>query len=204
MRVLVIVFALAAALSPSLSLGAEVPAKASIKFTDPAGDVTAMEGDPNPIDIVGINLSSDGEFIVVGITVAEAPRPATIFQALIAGVAFDVDNDRKSGGQGFAGWHGDVPGVEFESEIIGSVDDGGVSRSSSASVIGVETNGNQSNVLLSSDAPATPAKGKLYTGKIAYSSLGVKSGQTIRVIARELSDRGEKEGLFPDALMTLK
>jgi|SRR5687768_1982765 len=204
MNLLGIALALAVALFPSLSIGAEVTAKASIKFSDPAGDVTAVEGDPNPIDIVGIHLSSDGEFIVVGVTLAEAPRPASIFQALIAGVAFDVDNDRKSGGQAFGGMHGDVPGAEFESEIIGSVEDGGVSRSSSASVIGVEANGNQSSVLTSSDAPATPAKGKLYTGKIAYSSLGVKTGQTIRVIARELSDRGEQEGLFPEALMTLK
>ena len=122
----------------------------------------------------------------------------------MAGVAFDVDNNRKTGGQGFGGMHGDVPGIDFESEILSSVEDGAVSTSSAASVIAVDARGDQSNVLLSSDAPSTPAKGKVYTGKIAYTSLGVKSGQTIRIIARELTDRGEQQGMFPEALLTLK
>jgi hypothetical protein len=183
-----IALTLAAALF-SLPLSADEP---RIHFSDPAGDITPDEGDTNPIDIVGVDISSDGEFVIVAVTLAEPPRPTSLFQALVAGVAFDVDNDRKSGGQGFGGMHGDVPGIDFESEILSSVEDGAVSTSSSASVIGVDARGDQSNVLLSSDAPSTPAKGKVYTGKIAYSSLGVKSGQTIRVIARELTDRGEQ------------
>jgi hypothetical protein len=120
------------------------------------------------------------------------------------GVAFDVDNNTKSGGQGFGGMHGDVPGIDFESEILCDVNDGAPSTSSAASVIAVDANGNQSNVLISSEAPSTPSKGKVYTGKIAYASLGVKSGQKIRAIARELNDRGNEEGMFPDALLTLK
>lgn len=195
-----IAFALAAALF-SLPLSAD---QARIRVSDPAGDITPDEGDAHPIDIVDVDLSSDGEFVVVAVTLAEPPRPTSLFQALVAGVAFDVDNDRKSGGQGFGGMHGDVPGIDFESEIISSVEDGAVSTSSAASVIGVDARGNQSNVLSSSDAPSTPANGKVYTGKIAYTSLGVKSGQTIRVIARELNDRGEQQGMFPDALLKLK
>lgn len=175
-----------------------------IRVSDPAGDITPDEGDAHPIDIVQVDISSDGEFVVVAVTLAEPPRPASPFQALVAGVAFDVDNDRKSGGQGFGGMHGDVPGVDFESEIISSVEDGAVSTSSAASLFGVDARGNQSSILTSSDAPPTPAKGKVYTGKIAYASLGVKPGQTIRVIARELNDRGEQDGLFPDGLLTLK
>jgi len=195
-----IAFGLAAALF-ALPLSAD---QTRIHVSDPAGDITPDEGDTHPIDIVGVDISSDGEFVVVAVTLAEPPRPASLFQALVAGVAFDVDNDRKSGGQGFGGMHGDVPGIDFESEIMSSVEDGAVSTSSSASVIGVDAQGNQSNVLLASDAPSTPAKGKVYTGKIAYASLGVKSGQTIRVIARELTDRGEQQGMFPEALLKLK
>jgi len=195
-----IAFALAAALF-SLPLSAD---QARIRVSDPAGDITPDEGDAHPIDIVDVDLSSDGEFVVVAVTLAEPPRPTSLFQALVAGVAFDVDNNRKSGGQGFGGMHGDVPGIDFESEIISSVEDGAVSTSSAASVIGVDARGNQSSVLSSSDAPSTPANGKVYTGRIAYASLGVKSGQTIRVIARELNDRGERQGMFPDALLTLK
>lgn len=193
-------FALAVTLF-SLPVSAD---QARIRVSDPAGDITPDEGDAHPIDIVAVDISSDGEFVIVAVTLVEPPRPTSLFQALVAGVAFDVDNDRKSGGQGFGGMHGDVPGIDFESEIISSVEDGAVSTSSAASVMGVDARGNQSSVLYSSDAPSTPAKGKVYTGKIAYASLGVKSGQTIRVIARELSDRGEQNGMFPDMLLKLK
>ncbi len=178
--------------------------QARITFEDPAGDVTGDEGEEHPIDVVKVELSSDGEFVIVGTTLSEVPKPTSIFHALVLGVAFDVDNNAKSGGQGFGGMHGDVPGVDFESEILCDVNDGAPSTSAAASVIAVDANGNQSNVLLSSDAPPTPAKGKLYTGRIAYASLGVKSGQTIRVIARELNDRGNEQGMFPAALLTLK
>ena len=195
-----IALALAAALF-SLPLPAD---QTRIQVSDPAGDITPDEGDAHPIDIVAVDLSSDGQFVVVAVTLAEPPRPTSLFQALVAGVAFDVDNNPKSGGQGFGGMHGDVPGIDFESEIVSSVEDGAVSTSSAASVFAVDARGNQSSVLYASDAPPTPAKGKVYTGKIAYTSLGVKSGQTIRVIVRELTDRGERQGMFPDALLKLK
>jgi hypothetical protein len=193
----------AALISLPLAADQKATSQTRFTFTDPAGDVTGEEGE-DPIDVVGVELSSDGEFIVVAVTLAKAPKPASPFQALVAGVAFDVDNSRKSGGQGFGGMHGDVPGIDFESEILASLEEGAVSKSSAASVIGVDAKGNQSSILTSSDAPSTPANGKLYTGKIAYASLGVKSGQTIRVVARELNDRGPGQGLFPDALLTLK
>jgi opacity protein-like surface antigen len=197
-----IVLALAATLL-ALPLAAAEKGQARFTFTDPAGDVTGGEGE-HPADVVGVDLSSDGEFIVVAATLAEVPKPVSIFQALVLGVAFDIDNSPKTGGQGFGGMHGDVPGIDFESEILSDVNDGAPSTSSAASVIGVDAKGNQSNVLDSSNAPSTPAKGKVFTGKIAYASLGVKSGQTIRVIARELDDRGERQGMFPDAMLTLK
>jgi hypothetical protein len=193
--------ALFAASSPAFPAGEP---KSRFTFTDAAGDVVGPEDGPAPLDIVGVDLFSDGEFIVVDVTLNAAPKPVSIFDALVAGVVFDVDNDPKSGGQGFAGMYGNVPGFEFESEIVASVEDGAVSKSASASVIGIEPNGNQSSVLRSFDAPATPAKGKTYSGKIAYSSLGAKKGQTIRVIVRELSDQGEQAGMFPEALLTLK
>jgi hypothetical protein len=202
-RQTVVVALMSAFLSFPLS-AADTTAKLSATFTDPAGDVSGREGAPPPPDVVKVDLSSDGEFIIVAVTLTETPKPVSLFQALVLGVAFDVDNDKKSGGQGFAGWHGDVPGIDFESEILSSVEDGAPSSSSAASVIAVDERGNQSSVLAASDAPSVPAKGKVYTGKIAYASVGVESGQTIRVIARELDDQGEQSGMFPDALLTLK
>ena len=99
----------------SLPLSAD---ETRIRLSDPAGDITPDEGDAHPIDIVNVYISSDGEFVVVAVTLAEPPRPASLFQALVAGVAFDVDRNPKTGGQGFGGMHGDVPGIDFESETL--------------------------------------------------------------------------------------
>lgn len=199
-----LVLALASALSLPLLAGPKDAPATKLTFTDPAGDVTGDEGDEHPIDVVKLELSSDGKFIIAAITLVEPPTPKTLFQSLMVGLAFDVDNNRKTGGQGFGAMTGDLPGIDFESEILSSFEDGALSKSSSASVIAVDGKGNQSSVLAASDAPATPAKGKLYTATIAYASLGVKPGQTIRIVARELNDRGEKSGVFPEAWLTLR
>jgi hypothetical protein len=71
-------------------------------------------------------------------------------------------------------------------------------------VSSVDANGNQAFVLTSGDNTSTPARGKVYTGIVPYSAIGAKSGQTIRVIVRELDDRGETSGMFPDVRLKLK
>lgn len=195
---------IAVALSCPALFAADKTAKMKYSFTDPAGDVTGTESEPDPIDIVRVDVSSDGSFVVVDLTVAEVPRPTTLFQALIAGVAFDVDNSEASGGAGFGGVYGHVPGIDFESEIFASVEDGAPSKSASTSVISVDARGNQKSVLYSSEADPVPAKGKVYTGKIAYTHLGAKPGQTVRLIVRELSDSGETAGMFEPVLLKLK
>lgn len=178
-------------------------AKSALTLTDTGGDDFGEEA--RPIDVVKVDLSSDGKFLLIATALAKAPKPASPFEALILGLAIDSDNNRKTGGQGFGGMTGDVPGIEFESEILASIEsDEGISKSSAASVIAVDQKGNQSNVRLSSDASRTPAKGKTYTGKIAYADIGVKPGQVIRLVVRELSDRGEMRGVFPEVLLKLK
>lgn len=194
----------AALLSISLSALAAGESKHKFTFSDPAGDVTGPEEGPAPLDILGVDISSDGEFVVVDVTLAAVPKPNSLLEALVAGVVFDVDNDPGTGGQGFGGAYGNVPGFEFESEIVSSVEGGAESKSAAASVMAIATNGNQSSVMYPSDAPVSPAKGKTFSGKIAYSSIGVKSGKTIRVVVRELDDRGEQQGMFPEVMLTLK
>jgi hypothetical protein len=193
-------FASSLAASMFCAVLAAEPPKAAVTLADEGPDVFAEE--PGVIDVTKIELSSDGKHVVIAATVAEAPKPTSLFEALILGFAIDVDNDRKTGGQAFDGYYGDVPGMEFDSELIASVeDDGGASRSSASSLINVKE---KQNVLTSSDAERTAAKGKVYTGKIAYSDIGAKPGQVIRVVARELSDRGEAAGIFPEAVLKLK
>lgn len=176
----------------------------SISYTDPAGDVTEADDAPHPADVTALHLTSDGQFVIVEVTLAAVPKPASVFQSLLLGVAFDVDRNAKTGGPGFGGMHGDVPGIDFESEVFASFEDGAVSKTAGASLFSVQANGNQLSILGSTDAVSTPAKGKTYTAKIAYKDLGVKAGQTIRLFARELDDRGAQEGIFPPALLTLK
>jgi hypothetical protein len=204
MKAVVCALAFAILFSSALLAADKPSVQTRVTFDDAEGDVTGPEDDPNPIDVVKVDLSSDGEFIVVALTLKDVPKPSTLFQALIAGVAFDVDNSAKTGGHGFAGMHGPLPGIDFESEIVAAVDDGAPSKSASASVISVDEKGNQASVLYSFDAPATDAKGKTYTGKIAYSSIGAKPGQVIRTIVRELNDQGEGAGMFPEVMLKLK
>ncbi len=180
------------------------PAQVKVTFSDPVGDVTGAPDEKDPIDVVAVDLFSDGEFVIVETTLSEVPKPAGLMQSLVVGLAFDVDNNRKTGGQASGGAYGDIPGIEFESEMLTSFEDGAASKSAAASVMSVDAKGNQASVLRSSEAPQTPAKGKTFTGKVAYSSLGVASGKTIRVVVRELNDRGESLGRFPDALLLLK
>ncbi|MBV9494453.1 MAG: hypothetical protein JOZ54_09410 [Acidobacteria bacterium] len=175
-----------------------------ISYTDPAGDVTGADDDPHPADVTALNLTSDGQYVIVELTLAAVPKPTSVFQSLLLGVAFDVDKNAKTGGPGFGGMHGDVPGIDFESEVFASFEDGAISKTAAASLFSVKANGNQSSILGSTDAVSTPAKGKTYTAKVAYKDLGVKAGQTIRIFARELNDRGAQDGVFPAALLTLK
>ncbi|MEO8218462.1 MAG: hypothetical protein ABI718_15375 [Acidobacteriota bacterium] len=182
------------------SVFAAEPPKAVVTLVDAGPDVFA-EGSP-VVDVVKLELSSDGKFIVIAATLADAPKPASLLDALIAGVSIDVDNNPKTGGEGLDGYYADMPGMEFDSELIASVeDDGGAARSSSSSLINIAE---KSNVLTSSDAVHTAAKGKVYTGRIAYTDIGAKSGQIIRIVAREAGDRGETAGIFPEAVLKLK
>lgn len=191
-------FFVAASLCFSL-FAADAP-KSEVTLIDDGEDVFA-EGRP-VVDVVKFELSSDGKYLIVAATLADGPKPSSLLDALIGGISIDVDNDRKSGGQGFDGYLADLPGMEFDSELIASVeDDGGVSRSSSCSLINVSE---KKNVLTSGDAVQTAARGKVYTGKIAYSDIGVKPGQVLRIVTQEAGDQGEKRGMFPEVLLKLR
>jgi hypothetical protein len=178
------------------------PANDVVVLEDPAGDATSND-ESKPIDVVKVSLSSDGTNLIVAFTVTEVLAPKGIFDSLIGGVAIDTDNNRKTGGSGFAGGYG-VNGIEFESEIMCENSEGKPSRAAMASVIKVHPNGDQENVLLASDAERTKTDSRTYTGKIKYSDIGVKAGQTIRLVVREFSDYEEGRGIFPDATLTLK
>ncbi len=53
------------------------------------------------------------------------------------------------------------------------------------------------------DTPV-PSDGKVFQAKIKYASLGVKPGQTLRIIAREAGAGLDLDAYFPELLLTLK
>src|SRR5512134_2907546 len=72
-RLAIALVASAALFSSSLPAFAAGESKQKITFTDPSGDVTGPEDGPAPLDIVGVELSSDGEAVVVRVTLAAVP-----------------------------------------------------------------------------------------------------------------------------------
>ena len=195
------------ALSMSLSLvtyAETSPAgRESISFDDPAGDVYSEESNPNPADIVKLELSSDGEFVIIAATLAKAPTPLDEWpQATIAAAGFDTDLDETNGSNYFAG---SPRGMEFSTQFIASIEPNGKpSRSAACSVIDFSASGDDAYAVKIDAAPRTPASGLTYTGKIAYESIGVRPGQTIRMSVKEAHDYGEGSGFFPSVLLTLK
>lgn len=175
----------------------------SISFDDPANDVYAEEGNPNPADIVKLELSSDGEFVIIAATLAKAPSPLDEWpQATIAAAGFDTDLDETNGSNYFAG---SPQGMEFSTHLIASIEPNGKpSRSAACSVIDFAASGDDAYAVKIDAAPRTPARGLTYTGKIAYASIGVSAGQTIRMSVKEAHDYGEEGGFFPSVLLKLK
>jgi hypothetical protein len=173
-------------------------AEVAVELTDPAGDVSGEGYRPN--DVVAIKLSSDGEHVIIATTLKDAVKPDTesVWERLLLSVSFDADNDPKSGGQAYAGYTADVPGMDFGSEIMS---DG---RSASGSIFSIDERGNQKSIRYSGDTPNTPVKGNVYTAKYPYADLGLKSGQVIRVVIREVDDRSQDMGVHPGVLLKLK
>jgi hypothetical protein len=197
-----IVLGFAAALIAA-SLNAKEPVKpvqTTVSFPDPAGDATSND-ESKPVDIVKVELTSDGENLIFAATVTETITPKTLYETIIANFAIDTDNDRKTGDMAFNGMYGDIPGIEFVSELLSEFTEGKPSESASASLFSQKE---KANVVYASYAESTKMRNRTYTGKIKYTDLGVKSGQIIRVVALEASDYGEKAGVFPDAELKLK
>jgi hypothetical protein len=54
------------------------------------------------------------------------------------------------------------------------------------------------------DLPKVPVSGNKIEGTLPYEKIGVKSGQTIRVVLRESDGGYEDKSFFPDVLLILK
>jgi hypothetical protein len=203
------------------------------ELTDPAGDVKPLiyrvsvgSGPEKEVkypgfDVVKLTVSSDGKAITFAATLTAPPANAS-YEAIEFHI--DADNNPKTGVT-----HPDsklLTGVEFygalevclESETFGTTCAG--TDPKPAGLTGVVTLAKYGSDWMFKDAlidlPAagkvkepqkTPIKGPVVQATVDYASMGLKSGQTIRLVAREHSAGtvgNVGQGYLPEILLTLK
>jgi hypothetical protein len=203
------------------------------ELTDPAGDVQPLiyrvsvgSGPEKEVkypgfDVVKLTVSSDGKAITMAATLAAPPKNAA-YEVIEFNV--DTDNNPKTGVT-----HPDsrlLAGVEFygaleaclESASFGTMCTGTDEQPAGHTAVVTLAKYGQDWPFKDAlfDLPAagkvkeplkTPIKGPVVQASVAYASMGLKSGQTIRVIAREHSAgtvNNMGQGYLPEILLTLK
>ena len=197
---------LAAAAFASPSPEKAIRARGSVELADPKGDVGPVEtgtagnmvSEPG-FDMVHLSIVSDGKRIVFAATLTEPPG-ARAGRA----VDFHVDTDAnpKTGAElGVLGIHG----VEYSLELDSCVQYGqhlgfscAVSRKAQAtanwgamaverykgtSSFDKDTVVDDGEFVRGKASARIPVKGAVLQGSVDYADLGVKSGQTIRIVA---------------------
>jgi hypothetical protein len=192
-----------------------VKAEHAVKLGDPAGDVkpvSSSEGKEYPgLDVVEFALASDGAELSVNATLKNKIEKLadTTVELLI-----DTDNNLKTGGKSMF-----LPVGGFERQVnlnacleytdgtsacIGSFDKA-VKRFYAMATVGRYTGKDSATEqMVGSFNTPVPSDGKVFRAKIKYADLGVKPGQTLRIVAREASAGLDLEAFFPDVLLTLK
>jgi hypothetical protein len=203
------------------------------ELTDPAGDVKPIvyrqsvgSGPEKEVkypgfDVVKLVVSSDGKAITFAATLTAPPANAAheVIEFYI-----DADNNPKTGVI-----HPDsslLTGVEFHGALEACLDHELFGTSCATTdpkpsgytgVVTLEKYGRDwpfTDTLI--DLPAagkvkepqkTPIKGPVVQANVGYASMGLKSGQTIRLVAREHSAgtvENKGQGYMPEILVTLK
>jgi hypothetical protein len=203
------------------------------ELTDPAGDVQPLvyrvsvgSGPEKEVkypgfDVVKLTVSSDGTTIMFAATLTAPPANAA-YEVIEFNI--DADNNPKTGVT-----HPDsrlLMGVEFygtleaclESSTFGTTCAGTNPHPAGLTgVVTLEKYGRDwmfKDRLIDLPAAGTvkeprkmPIKGPLVQGTVDYASMGLKSGQTIRLVAREFSAGtvdNKGQGYLPEILLTLK
>jgi len=213
---------------------APITGAGSVELTDPAGDVQPIvylesqgSGPEREVkypgfDVLKLLVASDGAVLNFSATL-KAPPAQAAHEVLEFYV--DADHNRKTGIT-----HPDNPkqlaGVEFygtlesclEHAVFGTMCAGAEPRPAGHSaVVTLEKFGAEwmyKDTLLSLPASGTvkepkkvPVSGAVVQASVPYSALGVKRGQTVRLIVREACAGkvgGVTQGYFPEIVLTLK
>jgi hypothetical protein len=210
---------IAIALAVSLPQNVDRAQKAlhAVEWTDPVGDVqkgSTSDGTRPGFDVVKLGLVSDGTALTINATL-KGPISGNWGSAVVT-LYIDTDNNPATGYKTF--WS-NIPGFELKAELLACVEyvDGGqacVGSLTGAKVKGyhaiarlgkmIDTSGNTEEIVGAFRAVAVPIQGALVSAKLTYKDLGVKPGQTIRLVARETDGPFDATAEFPLTLFTLK
>ncbi len=189
----------------------------AVEWTDPAGDVepiSASSGTRPGFDIVKLRLDSDGTALTMTATL-KGPMSGNWGSSVLT-LYLDADRNLATGYTTF--WT-KIPGFELKAELQACVDyvDGGeacVGSLTGAKVKGyhaeatlgrvTDKSGNTTPIIKPFSEPEQPIKGAVVSASLTYKDLGVKPGQTIRLLASETCGRPGESAEFPVALLTLK
>ena len=216
------------------AIAAPIAATGMIELADPAGDVQPIvyresvgagpekEVKYPAFDVVKLIVTSDGTKLGFSATLTAPPSKAS-YEVLEFYV--DTDNNPKTGVT-----HPDDPkrlgGLEYygtledclEHTVFGTTCAGtDPSPKGHSAIVTLEKYGKDwmfKDTLISlpaagtvKAAPTSPVTGAVVQANLAYAAMGVKPGQTIRLIVREYcagKAGGVTQGFFPEILLTLK
>jgi len=193
--------------------GAELKqAKGEITLEDAAGDVQPMSsssGEHPGRDVVKLRLASDGKDLTIAATLAG--DMSGTFASDVIRLYVDKDNDAATGAG--ASWTKQT-GFEWKVELLGCIEYengasacvGGAGDKATAYYAVAKVTDNASGQSAKSvwELPKTPIQGKVVEAKVPYAELGVASGQTVRLYARESNGPYDESSYFPEVALTLK
>jgi hypothetical protein len=203
-----------AVLVGTLSASATELSKASGEVTldDPTGDVQAMSsssGEHPGRDVVKLRIASDGTDLTIAATLA-AEISGTFANDVIQ-LYVDKDNDVSTGAA--ATWT-QKTGFEWNVELLACIEYesggeacvGGAGNKATAYYSVAKVTDTASGQALQSVwvLPKTTIQGSVVESKVSYADLGVESGQTIRLCARESNGAYDESSYFPEVAFTLK
>ncbi len=196
----------------------------SVELADAAGDaapITSTDAEYPGFDVVKLALASDGKTLAIVATLKDAPG---VFASSAVELYIDTDNNPQTGVDlGYI----KARGFEYTAELQACADytDGASACTGGSSKAKVKRHWaainlerykgsdkyDKETVVDSMGFPGskasaqTPIAGTVVQGTIDYADLKVKSGQTIRILAKESCGyRAADDGLFPEIVLTLK
>jgi hypothetical protein len=191
-------------------------AAGSVEWKDPAGDVekqNTSDGKRPGFDLVKVAITSDGTSLTITGTLAAPPK--VDFASDITQVYIDTDNNAATGVPTI--WS-KQPGFELRAMLSLCIDYangasacsggvGGTKVKGYYSRVGVgrfDAKGNEKSVFPPFKEPRGTVQGAVVTASLPYKDLGLKPGQTIRIVARETDGPFDETADFPVTLLTLK